>query len=289
MPSEAETIERVGSVLGGVSPADVKTDPYAHIVVDSPMSGEVYDRLAETFPPIEWFLGDLEKVGNNQAVRIPASQVLESDKFSPDWREFFRYHTSQDFWNDIVRVFGDQLRAAHPALEDKVGKPFEEWRAQLRGSGGLAEINLDLLFVINTAVTSESSVRPAHVDATDKIFSGLFYMKPEDDPTPGGDLALYRPRKGEAQFGGHYAQPEEIDETDVVGYTANRFIGFVNSPASLHGVTPRPVTNRIRRYINYVVETPFQAFEIPKLPLHKQVLFALKHRRNKAKGITLGQ
>ncbi len=202
MPSEAETIERVGSVLGGVSPADVNTDPYAHIVADSPIATGIYDRLAETFPPVNWFLGDLEKVGNNQAVRIPASQVLKGDRFSPEWREFFRYHTSQDFWDDIVRVFGDQLRAAHPALEDKVGKPFEEWRAQLRGSGGSAEINLDLLFVINTAVTSESSVRPAHVDATDKIFSGLFYMKPEDDPTLGGDLALYRPKQGGARFGG---------------------------------------------------------------------------------------
>ncbi len=277
----------VGSVLQSCSKAVVKEQPFAHIVADSPYEPTLYDKLSESFPPTDWFLRHLDEVKSNQAVRIPASHVIGNEKFSQEWQDFFRYHTSQEFWTDIVRVFGDSLRATYPDIERRAGLRFEDWRVKLRGESGDAQINLDLLFVINTAVQNSSSVRPPHVDDERKIFSGLFYMKPEDDPTPGGDLALYRPLDRDIGFGGHYVEPSEIERTDLIEYTANRFIGFVNSLRSLHGVTPRPETQHIRRYINFVVETPFPAFQLPKLPLHKKWMFKFKHRMHKAAGVTL--
>jgi hypothetical protein len=280
--------DQIPSVLERSSALGVRSEPFAHIVVDSPLDQEIYDRLSATFPPTEWFLRGFPKAGSNQAIRIPASQVVDNERFSREWREFFRYHTSRSFWDDIVRVFGQSLRAAHPSLERRVGRRLEEWRVARRGSSDEAEIGLDLLFVINTAVTSPSSVRPAHVDDERKIFSGLFYMRPKGDPTPGGDLALYRARSGQAKFGGHYAEPAEVVQTDLIRYGTNRFLGFVNSPASLHGVTPRPRTDRIRRYVNFVAEMRTPAFELQKLPLHRQLRLALRHRRNKKRGITLG-
>ena len=179
-----------GSVLGLCSKADVTDQPYAHIVADAPFEPALYRRLAESFPPTDWFLGGLDEVESNQAVRIPASHVIGNEKFSPEWQDFFHYHTSQEFWGDIVRVFGDSLRATYPDLESRAGLAFEDWRVKLRNESGEAQVNLDLLFVINTAVERPSSVRPPHVDDEKKIFSGLFYMKPDDDPTPGGDLAI---------------------------------------------------------------------------------------------------
>ena len=275
------------SVLGSSSPDDVRVDPYAYIVCESVFPTELYDRLAETFPSTEFFLKHLPEVKSNQAVRIPASYVIGSEDFSPEWREFFSYHTSDAFWQDIVRVFGDNMRATYPQLESQVGRPMEEWRTKLRGSDGNAELHTDLLFVINTAVKTPSSVRPAHVDSRNKIFSGLFYMKQAGDPTPGGDLVIYRFKDGRSGFGGHYANLEDLDETDVVGYGANKFIGFINSQDSIHGVTPRPETEWARRYINFVVETPFEAFQIPKLPLFQQWKSWLERRKNKSPGVDL--
>ncbi len=104
--------KHVGSVLGLCSKADVKNQPYAHIVADAPYEPALYDRLSESFPPTVWFLGGLDTVKSNQAVRIPASHVIGNEKFSPEWQDFFRYHTSQDFWDDIVRVFGDKCMGA---------------------------------------------------------------------------------------------------------------------------------------------------------------------------------
>lgn len=276
-----------GSVLARSSGADVVRDPYPHIVVDQVFDEATYRRLAESFPPAEWFLRHLKEVKNNQAVRIPAAAVLENPKFSPEWREFFRYHTSQDFWNDILRVFGEDMLRIYPDIEKRAGKPLEKWQTKLRSAPGEADINMDLLFVINTPVTRPTSVRPAHVDSEYKIFTGLFYMKPEDDPTPGGDLELFRAAKPELRFGGHYADERELERVRTVEYTANRFLAFVNCLDSIHGVTPRPVTDRIRRYVNFVVETPFKAFELRPLPIHRQLLLSLRQRWGKAPGVTL--
>ena len=44
---------------------------------------------------------------------------------------------------------------------------------------------------INTPVLEASSVRSAHLDNLNKLFTGLFYMKQDDDKSTGGDLELY--------------------------------------------------------------------------------------------------
>ena len=276
------------SVLGPSREADVRTEPFAYAVVDEPLDQRLYERLSESFPPADWFLRHVDEAKSNQAVRIPASHVIGNDRFAKEWQDFFSYHTSSEFWADIVRVFGSSLRAAFPDLEERVGRPLEDWRVGRRGENPEADVRLDLLFVINTAVQKPSSVRPAHVDREQKIFSGLFYMRAEDDPTPGGDLALYRPLREPVRFGGHYVEPEAVEEARLVEYTANRFLGFVNSGQALHGVTERPRTEHIRRYINFVVEMPFPAFKLQKLPAHRRLLFKLRHRLNKAPGVTLG-
>ncbi|MEX0923864.1 MAG: hypothetical protein WDZ84_13935 [Rhodovibrionaceae bacterium] len=279
--------QETGSVLGSSGRKDVRAEPFAYSVVDRPIPAELYARLSESFPPPEAFLGELEEVQSNQAVRIPASRVIGNPAFSPEWQAFFRYHTSDAFWADIVRVFGDSIRATYPDLEARVGKPLEDWTTKLRGEAGEAEVDFDLLFVINTAVEKPNSVRPPHVDDERKLFSGLFYMRPEDDATPGGDLAIYRAKPDELRFGGHYVEERDIARSKLIDYTANRFIGFVNSERSVHGVTPRPQTEAIRRYINFVAELPFPLFKLQKLPWHRKQLFRLT-RKDKAAGVTLG-
>lgn len=280
-------------VLGSARPENVSHEPFSHLVVEHPVETSFYRQLEDEFPPAERFVKDLDKVANNQAIRICAADIIDNPEFSDNWRSFFRYHTSQSFWDDIVRVMGDDIRHAHPQIERRAGKNLKDWRVKLRGtrrtSAGGAEIELDAMFVVNTPVKKMSSVRPAHVDYENKIFAGLYYMKPEDDPTPGGDLALYSFKQNRNGFGGHYAELADVTEDRVIGYSSNRFLAIINSPDSIHGVTPRPATDHYRRYINFIAATPFKAFSLPKLPLEKQIKFWLKRRKAKEKGITLGQ
>lgn len=272
------------SVLRRSEPSQVQRAPFAHLVSDPVFEEDLYRELSEGFPPMERFCRGMETVASNQAVRIPASAIIDNPEFPKVWSDFFRYHTSQAFWGDIVRVFGDEIRAAHPRVERQAGKPLAEWKVKVRGSDKPADVELDALFVINTPVRKLSSVRPAHVDNEDKIFAGLFYMKSDDDPTPGGDLALYS-FKDKPGFGGHYAPLSAVNEDRLVEYRRNRFVAFVNSADSIHGVVPRPPTDRVRRYINFVAVTPFKAFSIPKMNPVNQLMFWLERRKTKAAGV----
>lgn len=272
------------SVLRSELACTVRNDPFPYLVEDSVLDEDIYRSLERDFPADEVFFHNMNGVKNNQAVRIGAAEVIGNLAFSPEWRAFFEWHTSHGFWRDILRVFGPALRAEFPTLEEKIGRPMEKWRVKRRGEPGEA---LDLLFVINTPVTRESSVRPAHVDRKNKIFSGLFYMKQPGDPTPGGDLSLYRFKAGRAGFGGHYAELSDVDEIATVPYGANRFVGFVNSARAIHGVTPRPVTDWTRRYINFVVETPVDAFALKPLPLLRRIPAGLRRRWTKSRGVDL--
>ena len=275
------------SALGNCSPDEVSRSPYAHIVRNSVYPASVYDRLSETFPDEKLFLSHVPEVKNNQAVRICAADVIGNDLFSSDWQGYFSYHTSNEFWQDIVSVFGESLRKKYPDLEEVIGRPMHEWTAKRRGEIGEAEISLDLLFVINSAVKRASSVRPAHVDRRNKIFTGLLYMKQAQDPTPGGDLAMYRFKNGHMGFTGHYADLDHLEETNRIPYGSNTFIGFVNSDDSIHGVTPRPETPWVRRYINFVAELSFDAFDLPKLPLHQRLKGWMSRRKLKVSGIDI--
>lgn len=275
------------SILGDASSATVSDEPFAHIVRMPVFDQELYRALASGFPPFEAFSREGRTFESNQAVRIPASAVLKEERLSGLWKEFFEYHTSEAFWKDIVRVFGPALQRRYPEIEAKVGRPLHEWRVKRRNTEGLADVALDALFVINTPVENESSVRPAHVDYEEKIFAGLFYMREPGDTTPGGDLELFRFLPGRQRFGAHYARPKDLDKRRVVPYSENEFVGFVNSPDSVHGVSPRPKTTSVRRYVNFVAETPFAAFQLPVLPPIKRALFWAARRGTKGKGVTL--
>lgn len=271
-------------LLESVTDRDVNHDPFAHLVVDQALDPGLYEKLARDFPAPERFVEGIVP-DNNQAIRIPARDIIDNPEFSAGWREFFRYHTSRDYWLEILRVAGDAIREAHPNLETAAGRKLEDWSVKVRGTDGQADVALDALFVINTPVKQKSSVRPAHVDGTDEIYAGLLYMKPEDDTeTVGGDLSLYA-FKDKPAFGGHYAPLSEVRETGKVVYGANRYVGFVNSPKSIHGVSPREVTERYRRYINMVAITPYSAFALPKMTLPKQLKFWLERRGTKSHGI----
>lgn len=273
------------SVLHGLTANNLETRPFAHIVRERVFADDLYARLADSFPPPKRFVGDSADIASNQAIRIPAVDIIDNPEFDALWREFFAYHTSRDFWLELIEVAGEGIRAAHPNLEKMFGRKLEDLTVVRRGSGATGDIMLDALFVVNTPVTKESSVRPAHVDSEDEIFAGLLYMRSDDDKTPGGDLSLYH-FKGRPQFGKHYVELSDVVEDKVVGYGANRFVAFVNSAASLHGVTPRPPTEKYRRYINIIATASRDVFELPKLPLHRRLKFWLKRRlKNKPRGM----
>ena len=263
-------------LLSNVRPEDILDKPFAHYTSTQMISAEAYAVLEAEFPRLDTILNGRD-VGSNQAVRMTVKQVLTDHRISPLWRAFFEYHTSGEYWRDVVRLFGERFRRAFPDLEERVGRRYEDWRVVPRGFAGEADIHLDCQFVMNTPVTEVGSVKTAHVDLCDKIFSALFYFREAGDETPGGDFELYRWRR-KPRFIRHRAMERDVRKVKILKYAANSYTCFLNSPQAVHGVSPRGITNIPRRYINFIAELPMKAFDPEQLSGWRKILYAREVR-----------
>jgi len=251
---------RTPKLLSNVKQGDVVTEPYAHLTQGDVVPAPLYQELAADFPSLAMIVNGRTDFGSNEAVRMTVKQVLSDRRVSPLWREFFEYHTSGEYWRDVTRLFATHFRREFPGLEERVGRRYEDWRVMPRGYAGEADVRLDCQFVMNTPVTRKSSVKTAHVDLCDKIFSALFYMRDPRDVSGGGDLNIYNWRR-EPRFVKHRALHRDVELVKTVPYSANSYLCFVNSAQAVHGVSPRETTDVPRRYINFIAELPVKAFE----------------------------
>ncbi len=258
-PNGTPRADRAPHLLAEVRPEEVMLEPYAHFTRRHMVPAETYMALEAAFPSLDMIL-DGRAPQNNQAVRMTVKQVLNDRRIAPIWREFFEYHTSADYWRDVVRLFGSHFRREFPDLEERIGRCYEDWRVVPRGFAGDAELHLDCQFVMNTPVTEVSSVKTAHVDLCDKIFSALFYFRDPSDNTPGGDFEIYGWRRT-PRFIKHRTMERDVEMAKIVHYEPNAYACFVNSEQAVHGVSPRGITEIPRRYINFIAELPIKAFQ----------------------------
>ncbi|MET1025530.1 MAG: hypothetical protein ABWY00_00075 [Dongiaceae bacterium] len=273
MVAATATVARMPHLLDGVVSAQISPLPYPHLVVQPVLPADIYERLNAEFPSLAFILNGRIDYGNNEAVRLCAKQVLDDRRISTLWRDFFAFHTSADYWHNIVTLFGPYFRTAFPGLEMRMGRRFEDWRVIPRGFSGEAEVRLDCQFVMNTPVIQRSSVKTPHIDVCDKIFSGLFYFRDPADEVGGGDLNIYAWKRA-PRFIKHRAMERDIALSETVRYSANTYLCFVNSQQSVHGVSPRDVTTFPRRYINLIAELPLNVFRPRQLNKLQRVLHA---------------
>jgi len=255
---------RTPKLLADVKQGDIVTEPYAHHTQNDVVPAPLYKELAAEFPTLATIVNERSDIGSNDAARMTVKQVLGDRRISPLWREFFEYHTSADYWREVTRLFAVHFRREFPGLEDRVGRAYEDWRVVPRGYAGEADVRLDCQFVMNTPVKRKSSVKTAHIDLCDKIFSALYYMRDPRDQSQGGDLDIYDWRR-EPRFIKHRALNRDVEVVKTVPYRANSYLFFVNSPQAVHGVSPRDTTDVPRRYINFIAELPVKAFEPKQL------------------------
>ena len=48
--------------------------------------------------------------------------MLSDDAVPAPWRAFFEAHTAPTFFKQLLALWGDAMRSAHPRLEDNFGK-----------------------------------------------------------------------------------------------------------------------------------------------------------------------
>lgn len=251
------------SILGRITDENVKGDPFPFVLTTEALEPDYYQSLAQHFPD---FSDHPETVANNTLAHMSGLHAFADEiEIHPNWQGFMRFHFSQEFFNQITHFLGDHIRSCYPDLESRMGKKVEELTVQPREIEDQgADLLVDVQFAINTPVKKKSRVRCRHVDSPKKLFNGLLYMRSPEDDIDGGDLEICR-WKEKPKFRSVFVQDDWVDVVDIVKYQANTLILFINTPESVHGVTPRMPTPLPRRYINILAEFREPLYDIQAL------------------------
>jgi hypothetical protein len=240
------------SVLHRVTAEDIEPHPFPHLVVDDAIEPELYRELAATMPPPEVILRGRE-VENNMPYRLAAQDLLALTGHAA-WRELARLHTSREFFDDVVRVFGDTIRAVHPGFESRMGA-LDTLRTNIRFAEPFADAALDCQITWGSPVSEPTRSHRVHVDRQLALYAGLLYMRRPEDDSRGGDLELYRFRARPRVFEqGRYVDDALVERVKTIPYAANRLVFFIHSPDALHGVSTRSTTPHPRLHVNLLAE-----------------------------------
>ena len=248
------------SILHGLTRADIDPHPFPHVVVDGAVEPELYRALEESMPGAEPLLRGRE-VENNTPYRYSAGQLLADAPAL--WQEFARVHTSPEFFAEVVALFGDTIRALHPTLEARTGKPLEELRTSVRFAEPFADAALDCQLTWGSPVTEATRCHPVHVDRQVALYAGLLYFRRGDDDSHGGDLELYRFRGAARAYDvNRFVDDALVEKVKIIPYAANRLVFFIHSPDALHGVSVRSVTPHPRLHVNFLAEFSEKFWEL---------------------------
>lgn len=244
------------SLLDGITHSHVRHDPFPHIFIRDVLDQATVRALGDGFPPfskIGWSGGKAPR--SNHRFQLSAWQITEFANLSPTWNEFVSRHASPEFYAQVVALFHDFWP---PALTEALGGSLlghsTGWL--MRDHFDKRRILQDARIEINTPVTGPpSSSRGPHLDMPNRLYSGLLYLRADDDDSEGGELELFRWRSGPVANTEAYELPADAVEVVArIPYRANQLVMFPQNINAIHGVGIRQPTPHTRRYVFITVE-----------------------------------
>jgi len=234
-----------GSVLDKIEKSDIIMDPFPHVIVEDCLDPDYYNELASCYPTREMLSKGYRKMGNtrpkkktkytnNIRIDLVTQEILDGTVKVPEiWRQFVKFHSSNKFHKAVLSLFREGIKKNYKSFSAK----------------RLLQINCNI--GCNTPVAKKSSVRTAHIDVGKYWYSGLLYMRDDEDDSTGGDLELYRFKSKPIFFG---SKKRDINvkclkAVKKVPYKKNMFVLFLNTVRSAHGVTTRSKTKHYRRMV----------------------------------------
>ena len=254
------------AILEKLDRAVVRDDPFPYLVLEDALDASVCDALLTGMPPLDVLTRGLPTV-SNQRFSFHSAAVEEHPAIAAVWKDVVREGVSQQFLDRTLRLFGPHIAAEFPDFAQRYGR-IDKLRAVARQSStakvNRGQIGLDAQIAVNTpATTPGTSVRGPHLDLPDKLFVGLLYLRPDGDSSEGGDLELYEPTEPVPQFGPKRSLTwGQVRKVRTISYRCNTLVIFLNTPRSLHGVSPRGITPFPRYFLNLVGELHQPLFHV---------------------------
>ncbi|WP_448192472.1 2OG-Fe(II) oxygenase [Azospirillum sp. sgz301742] len=240
------------SLLSGITPADIRLDPYPHVFVRDVLDEDTHRALNDSFPPFSMmgWANPKRLPRSNHRFQFSAWPILNSPDMPDVWKEFVTLHSSPAFFAEVVALFHAHWPAA---LKQALGGDLLDhpMGLLLRDDFNRARILQDARAEINTPVTAgPSSSRGAHLDTPNRMFTCLYYLRHPDDDAEGGDLELFRWKNGPVADIDTYELPQDaVEVVETIPYRANQLVIFPQGIDAIHGVGIRHPTPHTRRYV----------------------------------------
>lgn len=256
------------SILSNASSLDVRQKPYPHLVIKNALDPDIYAQLEAEYPDPALVLNGREK--KDTWYDYPACLAMENDAITPKWKEFLDHHTSEDFYHELVELFGDAITDLYPNLETRYNKELDKFSTSIRQPDAAsneenyeADVSLECQFYINYTEQARA-VRGPHIDRPTELYAALLYFRQDDDDSQGSNLAICEAeddsniypsdRQIKVDHLPMELNQDKVTVSNVAEYEANTLVLFINSKKSIHAVTPRTATPVPRKHINFTAD-----------------------------------
>ena len=227
------------SVLQNLKKVNAK--PYPHVIIENALDENIFNELKSKLP--ESYVAG-QPVGPDQSKRVKYHVLQEDDwPISNLWKEFFEFHTSKEFFDQVLDMwepFNVKYAVARDSIVIGKGKAH-----------GKANCYTDCQFVRHNVVAEGVTTRTPHVDNKNEVYAGLLYFK-HDNSTGGG----FNIHKQTFVSGWDSKQNNELYEpgpiVDTCEYKDNNFVMFFNQKYAVHSVEPRAGVQSPRWSINII-------------------------------------
>ena len=218
-------------------------DPYPHFVIENALPQDVYEQLEKEWPKEQ--LLSTQPYDDGMCYRLKADEMLKPGKVSNIWKEFTKYHTSMEFYKEMIKVFGELV----PHIEDLTLSP-RGWDT------GNDKIGTDCQTVMHKPI--DFSSRTAHIDNPREIYAALLYMPYKDDQSTGGEFQIHKTDANITEVnknGGREVKEKAGKIIKTVPYKSNTLVVFCNnSTRCVHSVSARKNAVLHRRSVNIIAE-----------------------------------
>lgn len=275
------------SLLRNITSSDVILEPFPHVVIKNALPDSFAKILKSDFP-----LNKFQLDTNNVRQDFSVCDLDADTEIKDEWRDFIYFHSSEHFLLQILNIFEGHFPESKKLLNFLNRKNINTGRRKI-DSYSDCDILMDAQISINSPVKKSNSVRKIHVDNSNKLFSGLFYLRSPDDNSTGGDLRLYSwkenyGKKEKLKFYQEGVAEKHVNFFQEIKYDFNVLVLFPNSINALHGVTPREKTNQVRTFVNLVGLLPFEFYEKPEENFIRKKIINSRALLSKVKREVLG-
>lgn len=236
-----------------LGPEHIRHAPFPHAVIEDALPVDLCARLVETRP-------SASPPPSRPATRValPAWMLESLPMYDAAWRALARRHIQPDVLRKVRALFGDDWPShlPEPSVED--GDYGALWKDAHETHPILCDARLEL---ISPNPDAPAAHRVQHIDAPNRLFSALYYLRDPEDESEGGGLTLFRFHGDPpSDLAVNTFDDDAVEAVVTVPYRANTLVVFPNRPNAIHGAEPRGPTENDRAYLFVTAEVAKDLF-----------------------------